>query len=411
MFERIRAALQKDLVPLVLLVSIVIAVGVGSQWYAGTKHQDGRTLPEVKELTGTTWSYQQYADYFRELADKKGAVYAYNVLLYAPFPPKVDLHLLGHVVGDMLYKQKGLAGIKECTQDFRNACSHSVVIGYLREHGEGALPEIVKTCKQAPGGRGAYTMCFHGLGHGVLAYTGYDFEKALQMCKKTGSNEYHFREYIECAGGASMELMAGVHDRDVWASQIPKYFKDTDPLSPCDADFVPNEVRPICYMHLTPHLFEAAGGDLGALDPTIFGKAMRFCAAIPETSAADRDACFGGFGKEYVVLAKSRDIRDMGSATQEALKPVRAACAQADDLQGEKMCNQNALNSLFWGGESKPDAAFNYCAIAEGDDARDCYTDLTGNIRYFLGGTQKAAELCSRLPEAYQESCRAPGIR
>lgn len=409
MFDRLKSAFVRDVLPVLVLVIIVLGIGFGGQWYKAIVHPDGSTLPEVKELAESKWSFQQYSDYFRKLAEKRGAVYAYKVLLYAPFPPNIDIHLLGHTVGDMLYEQKGLAGIRDCTQDFRNACSHSVVIGYLREHGEGSLPEIVKTCREAPGGKGAYTMCFHGLGHGVLAFTGYDFEKAIQMCKLTGSEQYHNREYIECVGGATMELMAGVHDRGAWELQRPKYFKDEDPLYPCDATFVPDEVKPICYTHLTPHLFESAGGDLGRLMPESFGPAMNYCDAIPKSRVADRDACYGGFGKEFVVLARSRDIRDMGSATAESLKPVREACALAGDTRGEALCNLNALNSLFWGGENKPDAALNYCSIASGEAASQCYNDLIGNIRYYLGGTRKGDEICGRLPVPYQASCRAPG--
>ncbi len=411
MKENLLTLFKRDLLPIAFLLGILFLVSCGTFAYQYVHTHTSQQLPELKELSGTTWSFQQYSTYFQKLADKKGAVYAYKVLLYAPFPPGIDLHLLGHVVGDMLYKQKGLNGIKDCTQDFRNACSHSVVIGYLQEHGEGSLPEIVKTCHEAPGGRGAYTMCFHGLGHGILAFTGYNFEKAIQMCKKTGSPEFHDREYIECAGGASMELMAGVHDRQVWESQKPKYFKDSDPLFPCDGSFVPDEVKPICYTHLTPHLFEAAGGDLGSLKPAVFGKAMSFCAAIPESRTEDRNACFGGFGKEYIVLAQGRDIRDVGSATVDALRPVRAACGQANDTQGERVCNDSALNSLFWGGENNPNAAFNYCAIAEGAAQQECYRGLVGNITFYLGGTPKAAPLCARLPEEYRNGCGAQMVR
>lgn len=405
MYRDLLRKAKKDLLPLALLILVLAAFSLGGYAYKQFKTPDLQNLTEVKELNAVKWSYQEYATYFQKLADKKGAVYAYKVLLVAPFPSGIDIHLLGHVVGDMLYKQKGLEGIKDCTQDFRNACSHSVVIGYLQEHGEGSLPEIVKTCHEAPGGKGAYTMCFHGLGHGVLAFTGYNFDKAIQMCKKTGSAEFFNREYVECVGGASMELVAGVHDRQVWEAQKPKYFSDADPLSPCDMAIVPDEVKSICYVHLTPHLFEAAGGNLGSLKPEIFGKAMSFCSAIPASSREQRDACYGGFGKEYIVLSRGRDIRDIGSVTADALIPVRAACAQANDEQGERACNESALNSLFWGGENNPDAAFNYCSIATGDAQTECYRTLGGNITYYLGGTSKAQALCARLPEEFRPGC------
>ena len=116
------------------------------------------------------------------------------MLKRASVPSGTDMHLLGHVVGDILYAQEGLKGIKTCTHDFRNACSHTIVVGLFSEQGEVALPKIAETCYQAPGGSGAYTMCFHGLGHGVLAYTGYDLTKAAQLCQKTGTTGYNYRE-------------------------------------------------------------------------------------------------------------------------------------------------------------------------------------------------------------------------
>jgi len=87
-------------------------------------------------------SFKELANYFTEIAEAKGAPYALDVLKAAPIPLDTDMHLLAHTVGDILYRQQGLEGIKVCTHDFRNACSHSVVIGAFLEQGEAALPGI-----------------------------------------------------------------------------------------------------------------------------------------------------------------------------------------------------------------------------------------------------------------------------
>mgnify|MGYP001605253856 CR=1 FL=1 len=404
MREKILAYVKKEFLPLFVLILVLLGMA-GTSYLYQRAHTYAESYPELKEVTGTNWSFQKYSTYFQQLADKKGAMYAYGVLRQVELPPVIDLHLLAHIVGDMLYKQKGLAGMKECTDEFRNACSHSVVIGYLREFGEGSLPEIAKTCKQAPGGRGAYTMCFHGLGHGVLAYTGYDLEKAVAMCKRTGTAEYNNREYIECAGGAVMEMTVGVHDRGVWEGQAPKYFIKGDPLSPCNADFMSPEVRPICYMHLTPELLKAAGSDLGILNPETFPTAMGYCEAIPKDDVEDRRACFGGFGKEYIMLASGHDIRDLGLTTEPGLRLMRAACAATPNVEGEANCNESALNSLYWGGENTPDASFTYCQIAEGAAQATCYAQLAGNISYYLAGTEKGRLQCAQLPNEYRAAC------
>ncbi len=365
----------------------------------------GANYAEVGELTGVTWSFQEYSTYFQKLAEKKGAEYAFEVLKRAPLANGTDLHLLGHVVGDMLYEQEGIEGIKTCTPDFRNACSHSVVIGILNKEGEGSLPKIVETCKEAPGGRGAYSMCFHGLGHGVLAFTGYNLERAVNMCKGAGTPDNQNREYIECVGGTIMEMIAGVHDPIAWASQKDTYFKESDPLSPCNADFMPDEVRGICYVHLTPHLFTAAGGNLGNIDAVIFPKAFSYCSLIPESERGLRSACYSGFGKEFTVIAQGRDVRNMGATPEPALKNVRDWCGAAGNAYGEGSCHSSALASLFWGGENNPDASFTYCAIGEGVFKDECYTQLAQHIRYYLEGKPEGKKLCARLPEEYQNRC------
>ncbi len=362
--------------------------------------------PEVQELGSAHFSFQQYQDYFRKLADRKGAVYAFSVLSRAPFPPGVDLHLLGHTIGDMLYKQKGIDAIKLCTDAFRNACSHSVVIGILNDYGEGVLPQIGKTCMEAPGGKGAYTMCFHGLGHGVLAYAGYDLKKAVSMCKVVGTPAYHDREYVECVGGTIMEMIAGVHDRQAWEKQVGNYFKETDPLYPCDASWMPAETRGICYTYLTPHLFTAAGGDLNHPTPEVYAKAFSYCDALP--TGSDRDTCYAGFGKEFVVIAQGKDVRDIGNTPAAALQNVHDWCALADDAKGTIACNGTALSSLFWGGENTPDASLAFCALTPSgsDVAQACYGQLLSNIGYYITDPTKRIALCEKLPESYRAACK-----
>ena len=390
------------LVPTLLLMALV----VGGVWFGYTVSNP--PYPEVAELGRLSEpSFQDLSDYFRELAEKKGAPYAFEVLRRATLPPDTDPHLLGHLVGDMLYKQQGIGGIARCTDDFRNACSHSVVIGILSEHGEGSLPEIAKTCREAPGGTGAYTMCYHGLGHGVLAYVGYDLEAAVGMCETMGTPEYRNREYIECVGGAVMEMIAGVHDPLAWERQFDTYFKESDPLYPCDAAFMPEATRDICYTYLTPHLFTATGGLPESSGPHDYRKAFALCESISEARLQQREACFGGFGKEFVALANGRDIRDVGRMEEPALRDVRTWCSQAGSEDAEAACNTHALSSLFWGGESIPDAAFSFCAIAEGKEQTRCYWELSEKIQYYLEGTVRGYSLCARLPEAFRIPCGA----
>jgi hypothetical protein len=396
-------SVSKQLIPLGFLLFILAVVfGVSLLWH------ETRPYQEVSELSGKQFTFAELSLYFQDLAERKGAVYAFEVLKRVELPPNIDLHLLGHVVGDELYKQQGVEGMGLCTHDFRNACSHTVVIGALLEYGEGVLSKVQEACQNAPGGKGAYTMCFHGFGHGVLAYNEYDFPSTISLCKKTGTEAYHDREYIECVGGAVMEILGGGgHDRERWLEKREEYLSKTDPLSLCDASFMPKEARPICYTYLTPHLFTFAGGDLGFPTEEDFKNAFQYCEKIPKNDSEDRRACLGGPGKEFVVLAQDRDIRKIESMTNDQLRTVYRWCSLGGTKESITDCVVEAMQSLYWGGENNRDVAERFCGIIDDNAVQgDCFAELTGAVKQYIDDPSYYEAFCSEIPEVYQRICR-----
>lgn len=362
---------------------------------------------EVTELSGKNLSFDELSKYFGNLARRKGGAYAFEVLKRVSLPPNTDFHLLGHTIGNELYKQKSVEGISICTEDFRNACSHTIVIGLLEEKGLNGLTEIHKACQKAPGGRGAYTMCFHGLGHGVLAYAGFDFPEMVKLCKMTKTAEHGGQEANECIGGAVMEIISGgFHDREIWEAKRKEVLLSADPLSPCNKEYVPAEAKYMCYTYLTPWLFEATGTNLAHPQPEFFEKAFAYCNELPQSQTIARGACFGGFGKEFIALAAGRDIRDMGSLSQDRLKPVYEWCLLANDRQGTTDCILSAMNSLYWGGENRPDAAINICSITEGNLRSECFDALLGNVSYYKEESSEKEAFCKLIPSDMQALCQ-----
>ena len=378
-----------------LIVALAVA-GRPSLWSASEVDSIGRGNP----------SFQELSDRFTKLAQQKGAVYAFDVLKKAAVPPGIDMHLMGHVVGDILYKQEGINGVKECTQDFRNACSHSIVIGVLNEFatGDATIAKIRAACKLAPGGSGAYTMCFHGLGHGVFAYFGYDIPKAVAFCKRLGTPAYGNEEYTQCVGGMIMELVdGGGHDHDIWAGAHAKYLDPNDPLAPCDRSLIPHDAKSFCYMYLTPHLFEGAGAQLSNPDPATFPEAFSYCDAIADPHL--RDACSGSFGKEFIPLAAAHDIRSIDQMSDSEYNEAIVWCSMAPKTEGQNSCVAQALASVFWGGENDPNASFRFCSLVIENGMQDaCYAELARNIASYTHEAQRDA-LCKRLPVADFDTC------
>jgi hypothetical protein len=393
-----------------LLIAILLLwlnIGLGVAWLVRNQSASSdQTYPELTEIAQTEFeSFTQLTNYFADLAFDKGAVYAFEILKYADLPTNTDVHLLGHTVGDILYQQKGAEGIKYCTQDFRNACSHTVVIGLFLDYGEDAIPLISEACHQAPGGRGAYTMCFHGLGHGVLAYTGYDMQKAVQLCDKMGTQEYGYREASECVGGTTMEMVSGVHDLDLWQIQLQNYLREDDPHYPCTADFISDRDRHMCITYWTPKLFERAGANLQKPDPKFFAAAFGFCQELE--NPADRETCHASFGKEFIGLARDRDIRDFGRMSDEQMNTVNQWCALAPNADATKACTVSAVNSLYWGGENPPEVAVRFCASQTDHQLKAaCYESVIQGVQYYIGDQTYRQAFCGLVESEFEARCQ-----
>ena len=370
------------------------------------KDNRGTSYAEAETIGGDVATFEELSDRFANLSKEKGALYAFEVLRRAKLPPQTDLHLLAHVVGDELYKEKGVAGIIHCTQEFRNACSHSLVIGTLNDFGEGGLDDIREACKQAPGGGGAYTMCYHGLGHGVFSHFSFHFPETVDFCKKTGTEAYFDREYIECVGGAVMELMGGGgHDPYNWRIAREQYLSSDNPLDLCLGDEIPEKAKEICLIYLTPEIWNAVGIELGSPDPQKFSDAFSLCDAVPATKQHLRDACFGGFGKEFIPLVAARDIRGVDALSDDAYKTAASWCMEARAQDGRRACIAEAIASLFWGGENDPEASFRFCNLVDPELTETCFSRLASDIASFVREDERKSELCNRIPDSFSSQC------
>jgi hypothetical protein len=393
----------------IVVLGLLFFLIAAMSWTLQSKVATRGIPPEVAALKSSTLTFSELSRFFGDLANKKGAVYAYRVLREATLPPQTDMHLLGHVVGDALYRQEGKMGITKCTDEFRNACSHSIVVGLFSEYGEKAFEEIASVCKNAPGGSGAYTMCYHGLGHGVLAAMDYDLPKATEICMRTGTPQYNMREAVECAGGAVMELLSGgFHNPTQWEKKRAEYLSPDDPFGLCMASFMPASVHGICLEYLTPYLFVVAGGDMASPTREAIASAMQFCTRIPAVQWGDKEACYRGFGKEFVALVHARDIRNIAAYTDDELSTIYSYCKLAPEQTGVTACTLHATNSLYWGAENPWSVAVRFCdAITDSPVRTACMYNLIGAVGYYKNDASYRQEFCAGISQDFQTSCRA----
>lgn len=398
---------------IVILLVILSCELVGYFWLRQHRPVEGQaTYPEIQVIVDhPNWGFSDLATYFDGLAKAKGAKYAYEVLRIAPMPPYIDMHLMGHVVGDVLYIQQGAEGIKICTNDFRNACSHSIVVGMLEDQGVKGLEAIDKACQQAPGGIGAYNMCYHGLGHGVLAFNLYDMPKTIKMCGLLDSSAKRAdsRASSECAGGAVMEILSGGHhDRETWQPQHDKYTGAWDPLAPCDQDYMPANYRVMCYSYLTPNLYRIAGATDNRPTDEQFKQAMKYCEKVPKSDPSSRLACFGAFGKEFVVFAQNLDVRNVDKLSPEKMDKVYNECLLTPDKDGQKSCLAYIVSAMFWGGDNDPHGVINFCSRIPDTELKSyCKGTFFGAVSRYIRGKDQQLTICGYIEDSqFAAECR-----
>ena len=139
-----------------------------------------------------------------------------------------------------------------------------------------------------------------------------------------------------------------------------------------------------------------------------FEKAFPLCERLPVSDLRNRNSCYGGFGKEFTVLAMGRDIRasSIEKVTNEQLERIYDWCLLAKKREGIEACLSSAMQSLYWGGENDRRIATRFCSVLRDPYyERSCFMDLTGAVGYYIQDKNYRREFCQELPASYREIC------
>jgi len=146
--------------------------------------------------------------------------------------------------------------------------------------------------------------CIHGLGHGLMIYTGYDLPDSLKACDdlRTGFDR------VSCSGGVFMENFNSSY------GVTSKYVRRTDPIYPCNAVAVRHKLY--CYLLVTANILRLTGGDMQATADACMKSERNWVST-----------CFESFGRDASGIA--------GTDARRALASCRLARShQGDCLYG-----------------------------------------------------------------------------
>ncbi len=211
-----------------------------------------------------------------------GHLSARNV--YAEFKKRNETAPLGrqhfgaHVIGSLIAQKEGVKGITICDSSFGFGCFHGL-FGYLiAEGGVPLIKSLDAQCVEAFGVLG--TGCQHGIGHGILEYTGYTkLNDALALCSHTTETV----PLLGCSSGVFMEYNAPLTGNADALVPSTRQFDAAHPYAPCTD--VAEKYQASCYFEL--------GGWLHEVFAKEYTKIGAVCAGLKEVHRTD---CFLGVG-------------------------------------------------------------------------------------------------------------------
>jgi len=204
--------------------------------------------------------------------------------------------------------------------------------------------------------------CIHGLGHGLMIYTGYDLPGSLKTCDglRTGFDR------VSCSGGVFMENFTSSY------GVKSKYLRTSDPIYPCNA--VAQRHKLYCYLLVTSNALRINGYDL-----------KKTAAACMRSEKAWVSTCYESFGRDASGMA--------GTDAKQALATCRLATShQSECLYGVS----RDITSSDAGGAR----AGRFCARAPSLHQPHCYEGV-GSV---LGSIETT-------PVALRARCRQVGGR
>ena len=346
---------------------------------AGTKLEplvvEGEALsfPETPALTPDEYrELLQDTEAVREFMKAHGPHNTLKVLRQAEVETGLDCHQSAHHLGRMTLAEYGAAASVSVEEACQSGMRHGMMEQLFVTRGITNLAEDVEVLCPSEIDSFSRHQCLHGVGHGVMAWTAYEIEDALQLCDLL-SGEASQRS---CYTGIFMENVVSGLSAEV--GQSSAYVNRNDPHYPCntlDQRYVDD-----CYWYQTSQMLVVFNRDLELV--------VQACQEAPPVA---RRSCFGSYG------------RDVSGIHGRSPLMIAHYCGLAPSVQYRGTCIDGAARTLFWE-ESQQDEGLALCAAVEDPLlAESCYESVFGQARTVLGDLEP---FCGKAPDQWQDRCR-----
>jgi hypothetical protein len=252
-------------------------------------------------------------------------------------------HQIAHEIGHAAYaREQGNTaralseGAMTCGSGYYHGVVERAFAGLPRDRGAAVAQRL---CTGVPASTGRFVLyqCVHGLGHGLMIYSGDDLPYSLRICNSLSSRW----DQQSCAGGVFMQNFA----TGAVAMVTTRWLRSADLLYPCDG--VAEQDKLYCYLQVTSRILRAVGYK--------WRRAAGWCARAERNWVA---TCMQSLGRDASGFERRRP------------RPILAICALAAKFAGE--CVYGAARDIV-DNDARPNRASEMCAIAPGPLRSRCY--------------------------------------
>jgi len=333
---------------------------------------DSTTIADCAKKTG----FDCYRQAFGNLAFKDGPKVALDALQAdSRTVPGVeaDCHQIAHAVGHAAlahYHEDAAEALANGAMTCNSGYYHGVIELSIAGLPHSKVVSIArKLCTSPAVTKETFLLyqCVHGLGHGLMIYSGDDLPFSLDVCDKLTTKF----DQVACTGGVYMQNL----DTGMISS---RWIRAKNPIYPCN--IVSERHKYYCYLQVTERILQVVGYN--------WPKVAAWCRKSERGWVA---TCFQSMG------------RDASGYTQYHPEKTLAVCVQAGDMAGE--CIYGAARDYgnnFAGGRE----ASQLCNMAPVQYRGRCYEGVGTILGALHTYEQQRRAACAAVtPPKYDRDC------
>jgi hypothetical protein len=343
---------------------------------AGQFEPDGTTLESCAQTDAAC-----YEQAFGNLADASGpetALAELSTMLGEGVPAvRGDCHTIAHIIGSAtLARFRGDAasamgyGSMICGSGYYHGLIEYALRGATTQSGLVGKVKAMCSDKRSLNTIFLLYQCVHGLGHGVMIFSGNNLPWALSMCDKLTDSW----SQQSCSGGVFMQNFNLPDKLNPFRST---WVRKNDLLYPCN--WVRAKYKFYCYLQITEHLLFSTGYD--------WKRVAQLCDTAPKPW---NGICFQSFG------------RDASGASRYRPQAAAKSCALAGAHAGDCVFG---VSRDFVNNDADGKRAAAFCRLVPAEVQGVCFYGIGTILATFGRSRNELEETCAELAGRFAGRC------